>query len=100
MPLTTMIQEDLWNANQSWHYESITEHGDERLRVKIRRNAHDFQSSATCERWDGHAWHQVVSRPIEQLECSVVSYVTKDPDADLFLADADDLRGRALAVIR
>jgi len=111
MTLMTMIQEDLWNANQSWCYESITEHGEGvRLRVKIRRNAYDNQSSAICERWDGDAWKQVVSRPIEQMECSVVSYTDlpvgyakpttcRKVDPDLFLMDADDLRSRALAVI-
>jgi hypothetical protein len=110
MATITMIQEDLWNANQSWHYESITDHGDERLRVKIRRNAHDFQSSAICERWDGTAWQQVVSRPIEQMACAAVSYTdlpvdfgyttSRKVDASLFPLDADDLRNRALAVIR
>jgi hypothetical protein len=104
-----LIQEDLWNDNQSWCYEAITDHGGERLRVKIRRNAHDSQSSAICERWDGDAWKQVVSRPIEQMECSSVSYTDlpvdyakrttcRKVDADLFLMDADDLRSRALAV--
>lgn len=104
-----LIQEDFWNAHQSWCYEAITDHGGERLRVKIRRNAYDDQSSAICERWTGDEWKQVVSRPIEHMACTAVSYTDKPVnhgttsrtvEAELFLMDADDLRSRALAVIQ
>lgn len=93
------IQEDLWNANQSWNYERVQQVEGHHFRVRIRRNAYDHQSHATCERWDGDRWRQVISRPIEEMTCSAVSYVTKSPDQLLFQDDACELIALALKVV-
>ena len=64
------LQDDLYNADQSWHLHRIVATGDgTRYRVRIRRNAHDFQSWAVAERWSGSAWEKVIERPIGACVC-------------------------------
>lgn len=97
----TIVSEQCWNENQSWNYTLTTKTDDgHKVRVRIRRNAHDFQSHAIAEYWNGSAWAEVQSRPITALRCAAVSYVTRGVTAGQFRADANDLIDAALEVIR
>lgn len=75
-----MIRESLYYLEQSWNYERITESGNFKYRVLIRRNSHDFQSYVRGFVLDPihKKWNQVVDRPIQIAACKSVSYVDKE----------------------
>ena len=93
------ISEKLYNANQSWCYDSIVKIDEHKLRVSIRRNAYDSQSYCKISRWDGTKWHFITSKPIEQCKCSDASYVVKKVNIKLFQMDAEELIKEATQVI-
>jgi hypothetical protein len=97
----TLVRERLWNANQSWHYERIVRFLDYTLRVRIRRNSADFQSSAAVERWSGdNGWQQVAASHIAECACQSASYVTSSTPQRPFDADADRLITLAKEILR
>ena len=63
---TRSISKRTWNASQSWHYEELLEipsaTGVAKVRIHIRSNAFDEQSSGVAERWDGTRWQQITHR--------------------------------------
>lgn len=95
----SVIEEQLYLESQSWNFTQIVATANGRFRVRIRRNAHDFQSYAIVERWDGERWNEVATRPITACACATVSYVHKTVDRALFAADASDLLQVALQVV-
>lgn len=46
---------------QGHRYTEVLALGPHKLRVDIRRDSYDFQSSAKIERWDGDQWREVHS---------------------------------------
>jgi len=97
--MTEKISTRCWNQNQSWNFESTHKNRGHKLRVSIRRNAHDFQSSAYVERWDGTKWQKVCSKPITECKCEKVSYVQNDVSAKDFKQDEHNLLQEALAIV-
>lgn len=71
---------NLWNSDQSWHWESllvINPEGKSRiLKVNIRQNAYKDQSYQQVHLFDGDKWNLLVSQPIDK-EFESVSYVQK-----------------------
>lgn len=57
----------------------IVQDDDHKLKATIKRNAYDFQSYATVDRWNGEEWKRVVSFDILKLEIAHYSYLTNDP---------------------
>ena len=96
-----IIQSDFNNHNQSWSYTQIVEKEGKKLRVRIRRNAFDNQSHALAELWAGTEWRQVISRPIEVMECRNVSYVLPllHEDVCSFKQDTENLLKMAFEVV-
>jgi len=94
------IDTRFYNQDQSWWFERIVKLDDgQKLKVVIRRNAYDFQSSAVCKRWDGNKWHLVNSMPIKDCACKPVSYVDKSPNKALFEKDAKALIAIAKEIV-
>lgn len=88
------IQADFSNHSQSWFYTKISILGSKKYRIRIRRNAYDFQSYAVAELWNGQEWKEVISRPIEKMLCSKVSYTKETLTLDetgFFEFDAEEL---------
>lgn len=79
-----------WTA----HY-SVESNGVQSLRIRIKRDAYDFQSYAVVEIWSQHnqCWSQIAAIPYPHLATLDCSYVDRDEDHvdRLFLVDADDL---------
>lgn len=94
-----IIQDDHYQANQSWCLDRIYSLGQHRIRVKIRRNAYDEQSYAVVESWHMSGWQQIAHRHISFLACKTVSYQGKDGQRALFDKDATVLYHMALAVL-
>lgn len=95
-----LIDETIQNNNQSWVYTRIVKLDDgQKLRVRIVRNAYDFQSSAFCDRWDGSQWHTVNAMPIGNCACYKVSYIDKNPNKALFVQDAERLIAVAKQIV-
>lgn len=96
-----VINTEFFNSNQSWNYDRIVKVDDDlKLRVQIRRNAYDKQSSATVSAWTTEkGWAIVASRPITECQCAAASYVMTATQ-ELFDADADALINVALGVLR
>jgi len=100
------LSERCFYRSQSWHYELTASFPDvpageraAKLRVKIERNAMDFQSNAWVLRWNGEEWKSVVWAPITELECSEVSYVDKDVGPHRFTNDAINLLTEAVEIL-
>jgi hypothetical protein len=83
-----------------------------KLRVEIRRNAHDFQSSAHVSMWHADGWHQIASLPATPDEMTVlvargdgvplISYANSalsDEALKRFAADEHRLLDMARAVV-
>ena len=109
------ISKRTWNASQSWHYEELLEipttSGVAKVRIHIRSNAYDEQSSGVAERWDGARWQQITHRSGIELASRhgamgskrPVSYTssTLSPAAlAAFTADRDALLKEAQAILR
>lgn len=94
----TTISERTWMAGQSWHYERTVRQPADTLRVCIRRNAYDDQSSASVEKWTPSGWTQVVRWPITSCQCKRLSYVGEARASD-FHNDAIALLAEASAVL-
>lgn len=92
------IDEQFSKGQQSWDYIAIRKVADHRLRVRLHRDAYDFQSYARVERWDGSKWHEVATRPIKTCACHAASYVAA-ADIALFRTDAETLFALALAIV-
>lgn len=97
-----VILEDLEHSQQSWNYTKVVKVGDTRFRIRLRRNAYDFQSYAIVERWNGEEWKQVLSRPISEMLCKEIGYYEELLTAEqkgFFEFDADALLKIALEIV-
>lgn len=93
-----IIQEEMFQAGQSWNYRKISSiHGD-KLLVDIRRNFYDDQSYLKVSVWRDE-WKFITSIPIDVSECQKISSVAESPDISLFRADAVKLEKLALEVL-
>ncbi len=95
-----IISERLYPQRQSWHYKVIVLVDGRKLRVRIERNAYDFQSHAKVELWADDKWQPVTSMTIGECKCAVVSYVTHRDrfDIGLFREDARTLLQEAAQI--
>lgn len=100
-----------WRGKQSFELQAVVRTADgTRYRLQIDRDAYDFQSSASIDRWDGDMWRTVHSIPYAYMDGIVngVSYVDGGLDrGDLtqkqlqsLLIDARELARVATAVTR
>ena len=111
---THSISKRTWNASQSWHYEELLEiptaTGVAKIRIYIRSNAYDEQSSGVAERWDGARWQQITHRSGVELASRhgqmgskrPVSYTSSTLSAAAlaaFAADRDSLLKEAKAIL-
>ncbi len=85
------ISEQFYNLHQSWNYVWIGERGGNKL--KIRRNAYDIQSYLRGYVFDPiqKNWNLLVDHPIMAAACSVVTYVDRQPDIELFRRDSQGI---------
>lgn len=76
----TIIREDYTHARHDLLFTRVVVLNDgRRLRTSIRRNSHDFQSSAHVETWTPAGWVEVVALPGEHERMKALpSYVTRD----------------------
>jgi hypothetical protein len=96
-----ILQSDFSHNSQSWFYTHIEVIGSKKYRVRIRRNAYDFQCYAIVEIWTGKKWAEVISRPIEEMSCSSVSYtqeILSEADKTRFKLDATNLLALAVQI--
>lgn len=97
MPAT--VHESAWYAHQSLYAQKIVTTRNGIFRANIRRNAHDDQSHAHSERFDGRRWHRVHTAWIGELRIAEFSYVQHERKAaqwrEAAFADCDDLLGLA-----
>ncbi|MCK9434346.1 MAG: hypothetical protein M0R32_05870 [Candidatus Cloacimonetes bacterium] len=96
-----ILQADFSHHSQSWFYTHIEILGPNKYRVRIRRNAYDFQCYAIVEIWTGKKWSQVISRPIEEMSCNSVSYTQEtlsEADKTRFKVDATNLLALAVRI--
>lgn len=97
-----IIQSDFNYSQQSWHYTQLVKVGDTKFRIRLRRNAYDFQSYAVIERWNGEEWKEVLSRPIREMLCKDVHYYSEQLSSEqkgFFEFDAEALLLLALEVV-
>lgn len=96
------ISERCYNKSQSWHYKKVVAIGKRTFKIHIKRNAHDFQSSAKVYVYDTNLskWNEIVNAPIMECECEYVSYVAKDVKASVFANDAKRLLDEAIEITR
>lgn len=67
------------HGQQSLEYRAIWQTGKHKMRVRRKRDAYDFQSYATIERWNGEEWRKVESIPYREMAtCQGDSYVVHD----------------------
>jgi hypothetical protein len=99
-----IIAERFYNEHQSWIYEKVVKRGPLKLRVLIRRNSYDDQSSLRGYAFDAihNQWNLLVDRPMnERAKCYEVSYVQPREKANLksFQDDAMAILGELLQII-
>ena len=115
MDRTRTVSKRTLNASQSWYYEEILEvptaSGVAKVRIQIRSNAYDEQSSGVAERWDGARWQQITRRSGVELasrhgpmtQRRQVSYTSSTLSAEAlaaFTADRNVLLKEARAILR
>lgn len=99
----------LYYGSQSWLYESVWKmdrngEGAYKIRVRIRRNAYDFQSWMIGEVWS-HTdlkWNKVTELPIEGAACASVTYVDDhltQQQKDLFVKDEQTVLAEVAKVL-
>ena len=78
-------------GQQSHNYQEILKEGDLKLRIRIKRDAYDFQSYAIIEAFSktDAKWNQVHSIPYPKIQMRV-SYVSPASEKD-FKGDRDEL---------
>jgi len=98
-PKMKMLNERVWNSDQSWNLERVLSFGEHRLRLRIRHNAYDFQSYGRIERWNGDQWFVVHVIPGVSLK-GKMSYTQRDITVKHFSqADIDELMTVAASVL-
>ena len=89
------ISIDYYLSQQTWNYIRITttENRVWKIRVWIKRNAYDFQSSMVGSVWSRESmqWNTVIRRPIKGANCQRVSYTDKNASAAYFRNDSDQI---------
>lgn len=92
----------VWKSQQSWNYESLLSHPNgKRVRIRIKRDAFDYQSYALAECFDAEAnkWNEVASIPYPQMSCLKVSYIQDTATMKDFQEDEKTLLGEAEIVL-
>lgn len=84
------ISQRFYMQGQSWNFERIVEQAGRKLRVAIRRNAYDDQSSVHGYALDPLQlkWNLLVDRPIMGAACQKASYVRSNEPIAPFEQDA------------
>jgi hypothetical protein len=84
----------VWNASQSWYFEALHEHGDTRIRIRIRRNAYDNQSFLIAEVWSPTtlSWNEATTLPMNaDRQSHSVQYFQEKITVEHFARDERDL---------
>ncbi len=50
--------------HQTVYHDMICRMGDHKIRVRVKRNVYDFQSSVTAEHWGIGGWNEMFRHPI------------------------------------
>lgn len=98
----TLLDRACSRGQQSLDYRAIWMLGEHKLCVRRKRDAYDFQSSATVDRWDGEKWHRVDSIHFSRMNTGQGdSYVSKDarPNRSELLDEEELLRLAALVLL-
>lgn len=84
-------------GRQDLNYKEIIEHKGHKLRVSIKSDSYDFQSSAKVEVFDNMKWNHVDGIHFSQMKTPATLYVIPKGEKDLskfahfFKADRDRL---------
>ena len=101
--VTETITEGFHDTSQGIYFKGVynvcrnKDKGDKkRLRVRIKRDAHDFQSFAVIEVFGNSHWNEVYSLHIEECQCAKAFYQDKaanlkDEVKEYFRKDRDRL---------
>ena len=110
-PKIKQIDETFVNHNQSWIYTLFctilnvhdTAGQFPKIRVTLTRNAYDQQSFANVEVFSKTEmkWNRVICEVYtKDFKSSVVSYVEKNPNKNLFVEDANMLLQKIFNIIK
>jgi hypothetical protein len=76
-----------YNREQSLHGSMIATLQSGTFRATIRRNAYNFQSYGKVEVWLANGWELIQSLPIDEFDIQNFSYVSKDGDWEMTMAE-------------
>lgn len=101
---TKQFSSTVWNANQSWNYESlhkIGENAEHTVRIKICVNAHAFQSFVKAEIYSpaNKCWNEIASLPFDVDKYKDVSYVNKSCRENIFFLDKHSLLEKVVSIL-
>ena len=100
-----IVHSELFSGEQSWDYHEYRTYGEpkfggSRRRVRIHRDAYDFQSSVVAEVWLGGGWSEVLTLSIGKTPAAKVSYVwSEDRIGDEFTETANKLFDLAAVIL-
>ena len=83
-----------FKGDQDWSLREVYTQGKFKVRIRIRRNAYDFQSYAVAEVWSESElkWNQVHTIPYSQMKTlAEVTYVDRATSIARFWADREVL---------
>lgn len=108
----TLLQERYFNGTQSINYEGLFSFMDHKLKVSIKKDSYDFQSSCAVSIFDKakNAWNRLASIPFRQMQ-TVISDVyvytkieasgkgLRHHDQDAFKKDIEELLDEAVLIL-
>ena len=102
MKKTTLkpIADRTWQGQQSWNRQIIETIGDRKVRLTVKVDSYDFQSSAKAELWNGEKWHTIHHIPGQAVRAfKRISSAARTCDPAVFDDDVTELRTVARAVL-
>lgn len=101
---TKQFSSTVWNANQSWNYESlhkIGENAEHTVRISIRVNSHEFQSFVKAEIYSPETkqWNEIASMPFPKGRYLNVSYINENCKENVFWFDRDQLLEKVVGIL-
>jgi len=101
---TKQFSSTVWNADQSWNYESLHKIGEDAehtVRISIRVNSHAFQSFVKAEIYSptNKSWNEIASLPFDTERYKDVTYVNKSCKENIFFYDRDQLLEKVVGIL-
>jgi hypothetical protein len=98
------LTEKVWSTGHGWSYEALFAagvHDGERLRVKIDRDAYDYQNRCVVEIYNAasNSWNQLAAVPFPLMKSNAINYVSKTVTAAAFAGDVETLLAEAAMII-